>query len=68
MNDSDLRAELARNRIPHYIAAARVGLHPSVFALYTSGKRPIPQTLCKALTEMIQASKEDAPTADTVRA
>lgn len=53
MTDGDLRALLARWQIPRYVAAAHVGLHPSVFAQYTSGRRPIPASLEVVLEQLL---------------
>ncbi len=67
MNDADLRAELARRRVPHYLIAARVGLHPSVFALYTSGRRQISDSLERAILKALDEQQE-APAAVTAEA
>jgi hypothetical protein len=38
---AELRADFARRRVPFYVAAPIVGIHPSLLARYLSGRRAL---------------------------
>jgi len=65
MAPEDFRAELARLGIAHYIAAARVGLHPSrLAAVLWRRERLSPklaERLCSFIEEERAARQEAAP-------
>ena len=51
----DFRTELYRLRLPIYVVAAEVGLHPSRLSLYLNGKLPMPDDLVERLTAVLKA-------------
>jgi hypothetical protein len=55
---SDVRAELARHRLPAYLLAARVRMHPARLARYLNRSLPLPEDLATriqaALGELIR--------------
>jgi len=65
MAPEDFRAELARLGIPHYIAAAKVGLHPSRLAAVLWRRERLSPRLAERLCEIIEeeraARQEAAP-------
>lgn len=54
MEASDLRALIARARVPVYRVAARVGLHPSTLSLFLNGRRPLTEALARAVVEAVE--------------
>jgi hypothetical protein len=38
---AELRADFARRRVPYYVAAPIIGLHPTILGRYLSGQRPL---------------------------
>ena len=38
---AELRADFARRKVPYYVAAPHVGLHPTLLGRYLSGQRPL---------------------------
>ncbi len=53
LRPADFRAELARLGLLHYIAAARVGIHPSRLSAVLWGREPMPTGLAQRLLEVI---------------
>jgi len=58
---ADLRALLARARLPIYKVAARVGLHPCTLSLYLHGHRPVPESLAEAIARAVEELRKDCP-------
>jgi len=54
---SDLRAELARLGLPRYVAAARVGVHPSRLSAVLWERETLPRKLAQRLWAMIQEER-----------
>jgi hypothetical protein len=57
MAPEDFRAELARLGLPHYIAAARVGLHPSRLSAVLWRRERLSGTLADRLWQVIQEER-----------
>jgi len=55
---ADFRAEIARLGLPHYIVAARVGIHPSRFSRFLWGREVMSRRLADRLIEVIQEEKK----------
>jgi plasmid maintenance system antidote protein VapI len=55
---ADLRAELARLGLPHYIVAARVGIHPSRFSRFLWGRERMSAGLAKRLLQVIAEERK----------
>ena len=63
MAPEDFRAEFARLGLPHYIVAARVGLHPSRLAAVLWRKERLSPKLAKKLCQVLEeerARRQDA--------
>lgn len=56
---ADLRAELARRRIPLYKLAAQVGLHPGRLGMALNGRAPLSAEL---IGRIVRALKAQEPT------
>ncbi len=50
----DFRTELYRRRLPIYVVAAEVGLHPSRLSLYLNGRLPMPDEIGERLTAILK--------------
>ena len=57
MAPEDFRAELARLGLPHYVAAARVGLHPSRLAAVLWRRERLSPKLAERLWAVIQEER-----------
>ena len=53
----DFRAELARLGLPHYVAAARVGVHPTRFSRFLWGRERMPSGFVQRLREIIEEER-----------
>ena len=51
----DFRTELYRLKLPIYVVAAEVGLHPSRLSIYLNGKLAMPDDLVERLTAVLKA-------------
>jgi hypothetical protein len=58
MAPEDYRAELARLGLPHYIAAARVGLHPSRLSAVLWGRERMSPSLAERLLQVIAEERK----------
>jgi plasmid maintenance system antidote protein VapI len=50
---ADLRAAIARRRIPLFKLAAVVGLHPTTLGQMLNERKPLTQTVAERLTEAL---------------
>jgi len=55
---ADLRAELARLGLLHYIVAARVGIHPSRFSRFLWGRERMSARLVERLLQVMQEERK----------
>ena len=60
---ADLRAALARARVPIYVVAARVGAHPATLSRRLNGHWPLSEELARRLLEVIDAEARERPRA-----
>ena len=61
---ADLRAEVARQMVPVYVLASRVGLHPAHLGQVLRGRRPLPPELAERIArELRVGGSGHAPTA-----
>ncbi len=59
-----LRAEVARQMVPVYVLASRVGLHPAHLGQVLRGRRPLPPELAERIArELRVGGPGDVPTA-----
>ncbi len=60
---AELRAEVARQMIPVYVLASRVGLHPAHLGQVLRGRRPLPPELAVRISRALHVwGADDAPT------
>ncbi len=60
---ADLRAEVARQMVPVYVLASRVGLHPAHLGQVLRGRRPLPPELARRISRALHGEGDaDAPT------
>lgn len=61
----DFRAELARLGLPHYVAAARMPIHPNQLSRWLWGRDPMPVSARRRLAQVLEkervARQEAAP-------
>lgn len=50
----ELRVAIFRSRIPFYIVAARIGLHPATLGKTLNGKRPLRPELAERILRAIE--------------
>lgn len=55
---ADLRAELARVGLPRYVAAARIGVHPSRLSAVLWERETLPQKLAQRLWAVIEDERD----------
>ncbi len=61
---AELRAEVARQMVPVYVLASRVGLHPAHLGQVLRGRRPLPPELAERISRALQVGGvDDARTA-----
>lgn len=60
---ADLRAAIARARIPIYVLSAKVGLHPSNLSQVLNEHRPLTPDLARRLREALDTEKEQCSSA-----
>ena len=61
---TELRAELARQMVPVYVLASRVGLHPAHLGQVLRGRRPLPPELAERIARALRVGGSgDARTA-----
>jgi plasmid maintenance system antidote protein VapI len=53
LSPADLRAAIARKRIPLFKLAAVVGLHPTTLGQMLNERKPLTQTIAVRLTEAL---------------
>ncbi len=51
---AELRAEVARQLIPVYVLASRVGLHPAHLGQVLRGRRPLPPELAQRISSALR--------------
>lgn len=60
---AELRAEVARQMVPVYVLASRVGLHPAHLGQVLRGRRPLPPELAQRISRALHVGGvDDAPT------
>ncbi len=52
---AELRAEVARQMVPVYVLASRVGLHPAHLGQVLRGRRPLPPELAERIARELRA-------------
>jgi predicted urease superfamily metal-dependent hydrolase len=57
MTPADLRAEIARHRLPLYRLAATVGLHPSRLGAMLNERVAMPREVTDRVTEALEAQE-----------
>jgi len=57
LSAADLRAELARVGLPRYVAAARVGIHPSRLSAILWERETLPRKLAARLWAIIEEER-----------
>lgn len=50
---AELRAEVARQMVPVYVLASRVGLHPAHLGQVLRGRRPLPPELAERISRAL---------------
>lgn len=50
---AELRAEVARQMVPVYVLASRVGLHPAHLGQILRGRRPLPPELAERIAHAL---------------
>ncbi len=56
---AELRAEVARQMVPVYVLASRVGLHPAHLGQVLRGRRPLPPELAERISRALHSEGAD---------
>jgi plasmid maintenance system antidote protein VapI len=56
----DLRAEIGRSRVPIYVLAAEIGLHPSRLGQMLNEKVPMSPDVASRVGEALATHRDDA--------
>jgi hypothetical protein len=57
MAPEDFRAELARLGLPHYVAAARMPIHPTQLSRWLWGRDPMPASAKRRLAQVLEEER-----------